>query len=275
MNRRISGVAGLWLALALALAGCGGPVPAGIEGTQRRDAHIPPFARWPYQRFSREAAVAIALREWRAFGSPVAYPHRPIAGDPQRERAEGLWQRVGEYWWLGLPMGTPEQGWTGKHDVEGRVFPANEDGHYAWSAAFIDYVMRMAGAVDRFPYSPSHADYINQAREHGLGNRPYIALTAEPPQRYPPQRGDLICEWRGHQPIRYEDLPTASFFPGHCDIVVGIRRGVIDAVGGNVDNSVSMQQVPTAPDGRLSDAGGAVIDPDNPWFVVLRVGYDQ
>ena len=45
----------------------------------------------------------------------------------------------------------------------------SQDGDYAWSAAFIDYVMRMAGAGDRFPYSPSHADYINEARRHGGG----------------------------------------------------------------------------------------------------------
>ena len=35
------------------------------------DEHVPPFARVPYQPFSRDAVVAIALREWRLFGSQV------------------------------------------------------------------------------------------------------------------------------------------------------------------------------------------------------------
>ena len=34
---------------------------------------------------------------------------------------------------------------------------------YAWSAAFIWYVMRLAGAGGSFPYSENHADYINAA----------------------------------------------------------------------------------------------------------------
>jgi hypothetical protein len=49
------------------------------------------------------------------------------------------------------------------------VFPASQDANYAWSAAFIDYVMRIAGAGHRFPYSSTHADYINAAKEHAMG----------------------------------------------------------------------------------------------------------
>ena len=136
--------------LALALAACAAPGPppaAPGPSAQPDDAHIPPFARWPYQPFSRAAAVQIALREWRAFGSAVVYPNQELPYDA--ERSEGLWQRVGEYWWLGLPMGAKDQGFTGMHDQNGQVFPASQDGNYAWSAAFIDYVMRMAGAGHR------------------------------------------------------------------------------------------------------------------------------
>jgi hypothetical protein len=245
---------------AAALAGCA-------------DIHIPPFARVPYESFSREAAVQIALREWRAFGQPIVPPRGELPDD--KERAEGLWQRVGEYWWLGLDYGAPEQGWTGKHDATGRVFPASDDEEFAWSAAFIDYVMRMAGAGARFPYSPNHAHYINAARRHGLGREPDVAVTAEPPAAYTPQPGDLVCLWRHSTQIRFEDLPTASFFPSHCDIVVAIRPGQLDAIGGNVDNAVAMTRIPTTGDGRLARPDGRVVDPDRHWFVVLRVGYDR
>jgi len=236
------------------------------------DAHIPPFARTPYERFSRSAAVQIALREWRAFGQPVVLPHTELPDDKERE--EGLWQRVGEYWWLGLDPNWRESAFTGIHDETGHAFPPEQDGNYAWSAAFIDYVMRMAGAGNRFPYSPTHSDYINGARQHGMGSAPAIAITAEPPDSYAPQPGDLVCLWRGKQPVRYEDLPTGRF-PGHCDIVVGSSPGLLDLIGGNVDNAVAMKHIPVTGDGRLAAPGGAVVDPDHNWFVVLRVDYER
>ncbi|HEY8872685.1 MAG TPA: DUF2272 domain-containing protein [Stellaceae bacterium] len=265
----------LGLLLALMLPACEAlPVPTGLApapGGQLDDMHIPPFARWPYQRFSRAAAVQIALREWRAFGQVVVLPHSELPFD--NERAEGLWQRVGEYWWLGLSGGWSEQGFTGKHDANGRVFPEQEDGNYAWSAAFVDYVMRMAGAGRRFPYSPTHADYINAARQNAAGGSPTLAITAERPESYAPQPGDLICMSRTKKPVRFDDLPTGRF-PGHCDIVVEPHPGLLDVVGGNVDNSVSMKHIPATPDGRLAGPDGVVLDPDYPWFVVIRVAYD-
>jgi Uncharacterized protein conserved in bacteria (DUF2272) len=255
--------------LALALAACapGRPPASG----QPDDIHIPPFARWPYQPFSRAAAVQIALREWRAFGSTVVYPNEELPYDA--ERSEGLWQRVGEYWWLGLPMRTFEQGFTGLHNQNGLVFPAGKDGSYAWSAAFIDYVMRMAGAGHRFLYSPTHSDYINAAKQHAMGRLPDLATAAEPPERYAPQPGDLICMWRGRTPIRYDELPTGRF-AGHCDIVVAVHAGSLDGIGGNLDDTVAMRRIPVTADGRLARPDGTVVDPDHPWFVVIRVDYD-
>ena len=269
LPKQRSAFAGLLLGLALAIAGCEAPRIQAIapRPSAGSNVHIPPFARVPYQPFSREAAVQIALREWHAFGSPVVLPNTELPFD--NERAEGLWQRVGEYWWLGLPMGDPDQGFTGKHDSNGRVFPAQEDENYAWSAAFIDYVMRMAGAGNRFFYSPTHSDYINAS----VGAQSGLVTAAQRPESYAPQRGDLICMWRGQHPIRYDDLPTGRF-PGHCDIVVAVNPGSLDVIGGNVDNSVSMKHIPVAVDGHLANPDGTVVDPDHPWFVVLRVAYD-
>jgi hypothetical protein len=267
LTRRVGFVAAALLLL-LSLAACEAQhvAPAAV-GASPDDAQVPPFARWPYQRFSREAAVQIALREWRAFGQPVVVPNTELPFD--NERAEGLWQRVGEYWWEGLPLGTLEGGFTGMHDANGRMFSASEDGNYAWSAAFIDYVMRMAGAGHRFPYSPTHSDYINAARQGGPG----LAVSAQRPEAYAPQRGDLICLSRGRRQLRFDDLPTGRF-PGHCDIVVAINPGSLDVIGGNADNSVAMKHIPVTPDGRLAGADGVVIDPNYPWFVVLRVDYE-
>jgi hypothetical protein len=240
----------------------------------------PPFSRLGYAPFSRADAVAIALREWRLFGSPVdddpPGTRPPPLPDEKPEREPGLWQRVGEYWWEGEDAGSRFASWTGKHDETGAEFPASADGHYAWSAAFISYVMRIAGAGDRFPYSAAHADYINAARQESLGQISGVALSAERPDAYAPQPGDLICLGRGaSRSLTFDDLPTASTFPGHCDIVVAAVPGTLTVIGGNVDDAVTEKHVPTTPDGLLAPPGGPVLDTRYPWFVVLRVLYDQ
>ena len=236
--------------------------------------HVPDFAAKPYEPFNRADAVALALREWRLFGSRIADapsvdgPEPPAA--EKAERQPGLWQRVGEYWWIGLEPRAPEIAWTGKHDASGDVFPASEDGRYAWSAAFISYVMRLAGAGDRFPYSASHATYVNAAAA-----RKSPILRAHAPAAYAPKPGDLVCLARGSaQTMTYADLPSSSLWPGHCAIVVETGPGTISVVGGNVGDAVALTHVPVTPGGTLADNSGVVLDPRHGWFVVLEVLYD-
>lgn len=229
--------------------------------------HAPPFANVPYEPFSRSAAVAIALREWRLWGSGYndnPYYVQRAATMPERE--QGLWQRVGEYWWEGLNAGTPDSRWTGKHDARGKVFPVAVNGEYAWSAAFISYVMRIAGAGRRFPYSANHAHYINDAA------RPYHPgklLIAENPATYAPRLGDLVCFARGWAwRLRFKNLPTRGYFPAHCDIAVAWQPGILSVIGGNVDDSVLMTRLPLT-------AQGLLIDHPEHVLVVLRVLYAQ
>jgi hypothetical protein len=258
----------LVLTLLAVLAACTPPVPP--------DAHVPPFAKLPYEPISRATVVAVALREWRLFGAPVdddpPGTRPPQAPDQKPEREDGLWQRVGEYWWLGQDAGNPDAPWTGKHDARGQVFAANIDAEYAWSAAFVSYVMRIAGAGARFPYSPNHGGYINIAKQMALGKTSGWIITAERPENYAPLPGDLICLGRGRaRSLRYDDLP-AGLFPGHCDIVVDTRtQGTISVVGGNVDDAVTLKHVPVTPDGRIASPDGTVLDQRYAWMVVVRL----
>ena len=240
---------------------------------------VPPFSRLSYAPFSRADAVAIALREWRLWGSAIdddpPGTRPPRGADEKPERFPGLWQRVGEYWWEGEDSGSVTAYWTGKHDGNGQVFSAGQDSHYPWSAAFLSYIMRIAGAGERFPYSAAHAEYINAAKSQadagGVGS---YAVVAERPERYAPQPGDLICLGRGgSRALTYDELPTASF-PGHCDIVVAATPGQLTVIGGNVDDTVTEKHIPTSTTGTLADAGGTILDSRYPWFVVLRVLYD-
>jgi Uncharacterized protein conserved in bacteria (DUF2272) len=253
------------------------PLLAACAARTDPQAHVPPFARLPYQQFSRDAAVAIALREWRLFGMPV--DDDPPGSRPQPEpdvkpeRLQGLWQRVGEYWWLGLDAGAKDTRWTGKHDAQGRVFPPQDDEAFAWSAAFVSYVMRIAGAGTRFPYAAAHHTYIDAARQVSLGRAGWL-VSAERPDSYAPQIGDLICASRTARPVTFDDLPAGSF-PAHCSIVVGRAPGTLDVVGGNVDDAVTLMHVPVTAAQELADPGGAVLDARYQWFVTLRVLYAQ
>lgn len=228
--------------------------------------HAPPFANVPYAPFSRSAAVAVAMDEWRLWGEHVddtggaGYVQ---TGATMPERQQGLWQRVGEYWWEGMNAGDPTSRWTGKHDGAGRVFSVPANGDYAWSAAFISYVMRIAGAGKDFPYAADHATYIDAAvrhQAHGL-------LDAEDPAAYAPQLGDIVCfprDWAGK--LTFADLPTSYSFPAHCGLVVDVAPGADTIIGGNVDDAVTMEHLQT-------NAAGELQGNRENWFVVLRVNY--
>ena len=240
---------------------------------------VPPFARLGYGPFSREDAIAVALREWRVFNSPVDDDPpgtRPAPlPDQKPERYPGLWERVGEYWWEGEDASSVTAYWTGKHDANGQVFPPGQDAHYAWSAAFISYVMRIAGAGDRFPYSATHSEYINAAKTQADSGGGPLVVTAQRPENYAPVPGDLICMARIHNgTLTYDQLPTSSSFPGHCDFVVAAGGGQLTVIGGNVDDAVTEKHIPTTPSGMLADPATGVVDTRYPWFVVLHVAYD-
>jgi hypothetical protein len=247
--------AGAALILALLLGGCAAAPP------------LPPFITKPYEPFSRAEAIAVAWREWRLWGGRLDEA-RPQADD-KPERAPGLWQRVGEYWWIGLGGRLPEAAWTGKHDSEGRIFAASRDGQFAWSAAFISYVMRLAGAGRLFPYAADHASYVDAAAAGRAAG-----LVAERPERYPPVPGDLICHGRDWADgLRFADLPQPRHWPGHCALVVETAPGSVSAISGNVEDAVALTRVPATAAGMLMAPDGTIIDSRYPWFVVLRVLY--
>ena len=135
------------------------PAPAGLIGA---DAHLPPYVRNGFEAFSRRTAVAVAEREWRAFGSLVDDDPPGTAPLPRSLRPDqqaGLWQRVADYWWLGQDYGAESGGWSSRYNENGTAYSSDAP---AWSAAFISYVMRVAGAGTGFPFSALHADYIKR-----------------------------------------------------------------------------------------------------------------
>ena len=82
-----------FLLIALAVAGCSSRGPVVLTPQVEPDAHVPDYARRPFEPWSRTNAVAIALREWRAFGSMV--DDGPPRAEPaaRADNEPGLWQR--------------------------------------------------------------------------------------------------------------------------------------------------------------------------------------
>ena len=252
-----------------------------IEQFIALSGHSPPFARVPYEPFSRVEAVAIAAagmapvrrNGWMTIRRAASAESEPMADNP--ERLPGFWERIGEYWWLGQDIDRRESAWTGMHDENGQEFDEGRDDYYAWSAAFVSYVMRTAGAGARFPYAPSHYVYINIAKEMKLGRTSGWAVVAERTDEYAPVAGDLICYSRDQASADVRETAGATISPGIATSSSLATSEQISVIGGNVDHAVTMKHVPITSDGQLADPGDHVLDARYPWFVVLRILYDR
>lgn len=182
----------------------------------------------------RQRAVVLALQEWRAWQQGRI-----------KETDPGVRQRLSDYWITGTGSARHEADWPSR---------------VPWSAAFISWIMRRAGAGRAFQYSAAHVNYIIAAKNNRLQNNrnPFKAYRTT---EVAPRVGDLVCKDRAGSNATYDNL-----HPGmktHCDIVVEVRPGSVVTIGGNVSNSVSQTIVRT-------DARGFVIAPG--YFAIIRVG---
>lgn len=134
------------------------------------------------------------------------------------------------------------------------------DSDYPWSAAFLSWAFRKAGAGDRFHYAPSHCIYIRRAiedRKHGRHDAPLWGFRLA---ERAPHIGDLVCYAR-QSGVDF-DLQQ-QYYKSHADIVVATKSGAIEVIGGNVGNSVTKKHLRTDAEGKLADRSQA-------WFAVLE-----
>ncbi len=122
-----------------------------------------------------------------------------------------------------------------------------------WSAAFVSWVMCEAGLGDmaQFRRSSAHRDYIDQAIRARDGNAPDAAYAAYDSGEAPIAPGDLLCNSRAG--TDYRSLADRRNDPArtaltHCDIVVKVEPARALVIGGNVDQSVSLTELPLRKD---------------------------
>lgn len=193
-------------------------------------------------------ATQIANEEWNFFGNQEIDINGKLIRRGRTETDEGFWQRVGMYWMDGTGKNL-----TGKND------------DYPWSAAFISFVLRKAGAGDRFRYSAQHSVYIRQAvraRERSDTKYGYWGFGLSDA---PLKVGDLVCYAR--QPGISINTQSSNY-KSHADLVVEVSSGKALVIGGNVGNSVTRRAV------KLNSSGH-LVDKAQPWFAVLSHRFDD
>jgi hypothetical protein len=136
-----------------------------------------------------------------------------------------------------------------------------------WSAAFISYLMKTAGfSREEFAFSDTHADYVQAAFAASAAEDPAYAFRACDVRSTRPRAGDLLCATRADTAgiRKFEALRAAlaerapgQDFPMHCELVVRADAGgdaKLDAIGGNVVQSVTMTRMTLNADKLLGEA---------------------
>lgn len=193
--------------------------------------------------------VDVALTQWKRFG----FSTRPLHGHAKivgLENASPYVDYVNDYW----------------KAVDKPTFNGNTP--IPWSAAFISFCFKEAGAQKAFPYDTGHAGYCSSiVRSPTL----YPDLSVLDPASAVIEIGDLVLAARSGDgcstPPKTHDAAMklfgrGRFFCSHADIVVEVREGELDVVGGNVSNSVTRT--------TFASVGGIVADPRSVWLAVVR-----
>jgi hypothetical protein len=193
--------------------------------------------------------VDIALGEWKRFG----FSTRPLHGKDRivgLESAAPYVDYVNDYW---KAVGEPT---------------LNGNSAIAWSAAFISFCFKEAGAGEAFPVDAGHAGYCSRIMRFP---ELYSGLAILDPASAMIAIGDLVLAARSgdgctNPPDSHDDamklLRKGSFFCSHADLVVDVREREFDAVGGNVSNSVTRT--------TFASRSGKVADPRGVWLAVVR-----
>lgn len=195
------------------------------------------------------ALLTTVQDEWKRWGFSTV----PIHGAKSIGGLEGQQpyvQFVNDYW---VSVGKPS---------------LNGKSPYPWSAAFISFCFKTAAAGTAFPYNEAHWGYCE-----AIVARPkaYPKLKLLDPALSVLTPGDLIWAARGGgdcpaAPTSFnaaiQALKKGRWFCSHADIVIELRDGEVDVIGGNVSDSVTKS--------TYKVNNGRIRDPRHAWLAVVR-----
>jgi hypothetical protein len=184
----------------------------------------------------REAIVAVALREWELWGRGT-----------KLETSAAMRPHLTRYWSAVLKPS---------------VIDEFIDDRKAWSAAFVSWVMKTAGAGDAFLANAYHTAYLDAAKRDRGNASKFQAFRID---EVALEVGDVVCKDRprtgaacsgttyDNAHIRYANGAWRS---SHGDIVLEVdnTRHCARVIGGNVSQSVDDRWIRLTGDNRLPAA---------------------
>ncbi|MFO0994114.1 MAG: phage tail tip lysozyme [Hyphomicrobiales bacterium] len=133
------------------------------------------------------------------------------------EHQSPLKERIGIYW-----------AFLNRPDLDG------SDHSVPWSAAFISYMIHLAGAGTQFPYSTQHSQYFYRTINDRLINKK-SSFWGYPVGELEIAPGDVLGMNRASAPqIEYDWASHHSDYKSHSDIVVSVDGNGVHTIGGNV-----------------------------------------
>jgi hypothetical protein len=236
-------------------------------------SHPFPSSAQPGSETLQQLVAQKAIDEWITFNAP----NRPIvksAADVSRLSENPLEYRkclrINQFWAAVPARDTkPPAGNTCTFNI-----PPTPDGKgqakkwddFPWSAAFVSFIMDASGAGNTFKYSGRHATYIvDSVKNIDTANQPFRGYRIN---EKTPEIGDLICAPRGENiGLTYEQIVQTGDFQSHCDIVVAKNRdNTVDAIGGNVGDTVAKTIVALNSDGYIVVSDTSF----RKWFVLIK-----
>jgi hypothetical protein len=207
-------------------------VEAEIEGQLKQGYVSARLLRDPVSD-AKEALIAGAIAEWLRFDKGIRLEHQ----SPQFRYVGEMWRAIGM-------------------NLDGK------DRDVPWSAAFISWIVRNAGAnYANFNFAAAHARYIHQSIRAKLENNVTVPFWGFKLNEHKVQLGDLICQWR-EEPITYDQAKNRNAYFSHCDVVVEIDGSGIRALGGNNSHSVRFKTYARNSEGYVKA--------ENQVFAILR-----
>jgi hypothetical protein len=235
------------LAAALLLAGCAAVPPA-----------APPTPPLSYPPAAAQRVLRLAIGEWLDWGGLEREAWAP-QGPARPESEAANFPRVLAYW----RAVEQDEGAIGRNRPIYAAALAGEPqpglwSEPAWSAAFISWVFRSAGVDAReFPPNATHSLYLDALMADAARFPATAPFRPHAPAEHAPRPGDLVCLDRSRSPLAHWTARLAEAGiprPMHCDIVVRVNGQVVEAIGGNVADAVTLTRFPLGPDGRLLPA---------------------
>jgi len=220
-----------------------------------------------YWQDVKNRAACIAEREWAAWDKG------------KRHESDALsWDALMKYFSTVKTREAAEQSANSNKRISGKGTP--------WSAAFISYLFKTAGAGSYFIYDGAHYTYMVASKKNrkSAADNPF-QLFGLKEAGAKPEVGDLVCNYRGCFKMTYNNIEQAASSSctnsegdkaakhAHCDIIVKVEQNKVWVIGGNTSDSVTGTSSTVGKKSRRLDANGFLVEEKN-IFAILKVRTD-